>query len=52
MVPYLAKKLRSLGEMGINTERICSTVCPALLLVLSVFSLVGNNYNPFLYFNF
>lgn len=52
VVPYLAKKLRSLGETGINTDRICSTVCPALLLVLSVFSLVGNNYNPFLYFNF
>ncbi len=34
------------------TKRILFTALPAILLVLSVLSLVGNSYNPFLYFQF
>ena len=34
------------------TKRILFVALPAILLVLSVLSLVGNSYNPFLYFQF
>lgn len=35
-----------------SISQICSIVIPSALLVLSVLALVGNSYNPFLYFQF
>lgn len=35
-----------------TTIRIFTAVTPALLLILSVLALVGDSYNPFLYFQF
>ncbi|MBO4411320.1 MAG: MBOAT family protein [Lachnospiraceae bacterium] len=35
-----------------NGIRICTAVIPVLLLILSVLALVGDSYNPFLYFQF
>ena len=36
----------------LNPKRVVFVALPAILLVLSVLSLVGNSYNPFLYFQF
>lgn len=36
----------------LHTKRVLFVLLPVVLLVLSVLSLVGNSYNPFLYFQF
>lgn len=52
IVPTLSRKMRDTGGAAFVVENLISALAPVGLLVLSVFSLVGNNYNPFLYFNF
>ncbi|MBE6757562.1 MAG: MBOAT family protein [Ruminococcaceae bacterium] len=37
------------ARIALNTAQV---LCPVLLLLLSTFALVGNSYNPFLYFQF
>ena len=60
VVPFLSGKLRELRSRGQSTATrvaglVTDCVCalsPALLLLLSTLALVGNTYNPFLYFRF
>ena len=40
------------SKSALYTKRVVFTALPAALLILSVLSLVGNSYNPFLYFQF
>ena len=50
IVPALEKKLRSRsGERAVSVPR---AVCTALLFGLSLVFLVGQSYNPFIYFRF
>jgi alginate O-acetyltransferase complex protein AlgI len=59
IVPFLAKKLTAAAEgEGITSgfarivTNVVAVVAPVALLALSVLALVGDNYNPFLYFRF
>lgn len=55
LVSFLGKALRRKGEQSKPAETIygvIQSVAPALLLVLSTAALVGDSYNPFLYFQF
>ncbi len=53
---YIVQKMRSSAASG----RVCITYCynvlnivlPVILLILSTIALVGNSYNPFIYFRF
>lgn len=40
------------SKLALHTKAIVFAVIPVVLVVLSVMSLVGNAYNPFLYFQF
>lgn len=55
IVRYCSNGLENLGRtmtpVGV-VNGVLRTVCPVLLLVLSTTALVGNSYNPFLYFQF
>ena len=59
IVPWTARKLASatrrgdiLGGAARAVANVAAVVIPVGLLVLSVLSLVGDSYNPFLYFRF
>lgn len=53
---YIVQKMRASAASG----RVCITYCynalnivlPVILLILSTIALVGNSYNPFIYFRF
>lgn len=45
-------KSRERGTVGIAIYNIANIVCPIILLFLSTLMLVGDSYNPFLYFQF
>ena len=40
------------GTAAVTVVNVIDAAVPAVLLVLSMFALVGNSYNPFLYFQF
>ena len=55
VVKYLSAALENLGRRWAPVGAVNSLLriaCPILLLVLSTAALVGNSYNPFLYFQF
>ncbi len=56
VVPFVAKRLHARAESGSvawqRTEGVLGIACPIALLLLSLIFLVGNTYNPFLYFQF
>lgn len=57
-VTPFAKKVREFAVSKCNTEKkqkafeIISIALPVIILILSTLSLVGDSYNPFLYFQF
>ncbi len=59
IIPLLSRKLTALsakeGSIGALSRAILNTAAvaaPALLLILSALAMIGNSYNPFLYFRF
>lgn len=59
VVPWLSRKLSAAadratacGKMSRAALNIAAAAVPALLLILSVLAMVGDSYNPFLYFRF
>lgn len=54
LVPRLGKLLKAKGEesFGGHIYRAVSVISPVVLLFLSTLALVGDSYNPFLYFQF
>ena len=59
IVPFLTKKLTSsaerdgaVGGMARLVTNTVAVVVPVALLILSVLALVGDSYNPFLFFSF
>ncbi len=59
IVPWLSRRLRARTEKGGTLGQVCRVVlnvtavaAPTLLLILSVLAMVGDSYNPFLYFRF
>ncbi len=59
IVPWISRKLASatrrkdaLGGVARALTNAAAVVIPVFLLLLSVLSLVGDSYNPFLYFRF
>ena len=55
VIPLLDRQLERLS--GVNPawsslRNTVDTIAPAILLFLSFLSLIGNTYNPFLYFQF
>ncbi len=59
LVPWLSDKLTrgaarggAVGAVSRGVANVAAVLAPLLLLVLSVLALVGDNYNPFLYFRF
>ena len=44
--------LEKMGEKWAKTGEILSYMAAILLLVMCLFNLAGNNYNPFIYFRF
>ncbi len=59
VIPWLASKLTSLamraggaGTLSRALLQAAAILAPALLLILSVLAMVGDSYNPFLYFRF
>ena len=59
IVPWMASKLASAAEgegpvsgLSRGVIQVAAVVLPVALLILSVLALVGDNYNPFLYFRF
>ncbi len=50
--PWFKKKMESLGGWKIKILSVVRTVCYVALFVLTVAYLVGDTYNPFLYFRF
>ncbi len=55
VAPYLGRKLTSLGRglpAAAKVNGVISIVTPPLLVFVSLLALVGNSYNPFLYFQF
>lgn len=55
LAPFLGRKLSALGANVrgfVRVNSVLSTVLPPLLVFVSLLALVGNSYNPFLYFQF
>ena len=59
IVPFLAKRFEKMrgskapaARLAVSVYDIVTAVIPIGLLLLSVLALVGNSYNPFLYFRF
>ena len=55
IAPRLGRVLTDMGRRSILSARIngiISIVIPPLLVFVSLLALVGNSYNPFLYFQF
>ena len=59
IIPFLQKKLTTaaenrgfVGGVARTVVNVVAVVAPVALLVLSVLALVGDSYNPFLYFRF
>ena len=59
IVPFLAKKVTaaaekkgSAGSLARGVANVAAAIVPVALLILSVLALVGDSYNPFLYFRF
>jgi alginate O-acetyltransferase complex protein AlgI len=55
IIPFLHKKLSARAEHSAKwqtAEGVISVAAPILLLLLSLIFLVGNTYNPFLYYQF
>ena len=55
IAPWLGHKLTCLGQNvrgAVKVNGVISTVIPPLLVFVSLLALVGNSYNPFLYFQF
>ena len=55
IAPRLGQALTVMGRRSISAARIngiISTIIPPLLVFVSLLALVGNSYNPFLYFQF
>ena len=55
ILPFLKQRMEVLAEREPAWRSLCNgieSVAPALLLFLSFLSLIGNTYNPFLYFQF
>jgi len=59
ILPFLQKKLTAAaegstpaGSVARTMANIAAVVVPVALLILSVLALVGDSYNPFLYFRF
>lgn len=53
--PFLRRKLTEYGEISpamARINRVLDVLIPPLLLFLSLIALVGDSYNPFLYFRF
>ena len=51
VVPALSKRLRAARD-GERKAALARAVCTALLFALSLVFLVGQSYNPFIYFRF
>ena len=55
IAPYLGRKLTAVGRAVPTAGKVngvISIVIPPLLVFVSLLALVGNSYNPFLYFQF
>ena len=59
VVPWLAGKLHNaaarrggVGTISVGVMNAIAAIAPVLLLGLSALALVGDSYNPFLYFRF
>ena len=59
IAPFAAGKLtaaaRREGKLGVAARAVCNAaavILPVVLLILSALALVGDSYNPFLYFRF
>lgn len=58
VTPFGKKLRRFLYELGKDNKIICyifnitEMLTPVLLLILSMLALIGDSYNPFLYFQF
>ena len=55
IAPYLGRKLTTIGRnvpAAGKVNSVISIVIPPLLVFVSLLALVGNSYNPFLYFQF
>ena len=55
IAPYLGRKLTAVGRAlpaAGKVNGVISIVIPPLLVFVSLLALVGNSYNPFLYFQF
>ena len=55
IVPYIGERLYERGSrsgLAWNTYRLVVIVAPVVLLLLATMSLVGDSYNPFLYWKF
>ncbi len=52
LVPYVGKRLQNASPRVLGISHVVEAVLPVLLLILSLIFLVGNTYNPFLYFQF
>ena len=53
---YLGTRIREFawrhGTLGKAWDVVCYSVLPVILLLLATASLVGDSYNPFIYFQF
>lgn len=56
MIKLFAEKLKNKGLQGsigyTYIYNVCNIVIPVILLFLSTIALIGNSYNPFIYFRF
>ena len=56
LVKMLAGKLRKLGSSGdirfMYVYNALNVIIPVILLFISTIALIGNSYNPFIYFRF
>lgn len=55
LIRNIGRRLQKMGEKnrgGAFLSGLLGVICPVALLVISVLALVGDSYNPFLYFQF
>lgn len=53
LAEWLKKKARTgSGMFGLNIYNLLNAVIPVILLLLSTIALIGDSYNPFIYFRF
>lgn len=51
-IGIMLRKKAAVSEIPAYINAVCSVALPAVLFILSCLSLVGDSYNPFLYFQF